>query len=404
MKFVTPRMRTVGAATAALALTTIVALAAGEKAPTASAAAILGADVKGDNYTVAETVKTDGFVRIFSVSSKYGDFQVNGENRMRQRVQELKALHALEGMSQSDEFLKAVANAGIAPIRFVGNLVVDPIETTGSVITGIGKMFANVEAGVSGKGGGRDDTLSSLTGQTAAERELAFRLGVDPYTDFTPLRNGLHEVSRVMSAGNITVSAATMAIPGGAGMAVGAAQTSADFANSVASKTAADIAEIVRTQLTALGVSNTTIDAFIKNQAYTPQDLFAIAESLTELKAANTEAFVARAAAAESADVAKFMVYRADLLAQDSGKLGGLKEFVLVGDIVVNRDGAGRIVVAAPFDLVAWTDTVETSVTRLTADVTAADAKAPRVFATTGPVGPRAAAELKKLGWTVVRL
>ena len=45
-----------------------------------------------------------------------------------------------------------------------------------------------------------------------------------------------------MTAGGLTVSAAIMAIPGGAGVAVSATATSADFAASIASKTAADIA------------------------------------------------------------------------------------------------------------------------------------------------------------------
>ena len=86
-------------------------------------------------------------------------------------------------MSRSDEFGKALTNAGLAPIRFGRDLILDPVETTGNVVSGIGKMFANVAAGVSGRGGGRNSALGSITGETAAERELAFRLGVDPYTD-----------------------------------------------------------------------------------------------------------------------------------------------------------------------------------------------------------------------------
>src|SRR6185312_306240 len=94
-----------------------------------------------------------------------------------------------------------------------------------------------------------------------------------------------------------------------------ATATSADFAASIASKTAADIAEIVRSKLKALGVDDATCQKFIDNKSYSPADLFAIAESLEKLGAANTQVFVARAAAAESVDVAKFNRYRAELLA-----------------------------------------------------------------------------------------
>jgi len=375
-----------------------------EKAPEVSAASLLGAEVKGDNWTVAPAVKSDGFVRIFALTTPYGDFQVNGRRRMQQRLQELRALHVLEGMSKSREFMNALANAGMAPIRFGRDLVLDPVETTGNVVSGIGKMFSNVAAGVSGKGGGRDSAMGSITGQTAAERELAFRLGVDPYTDFTPLRKGLDDVARAMTAGGLTVTAAIAVIPGGAGVAVSATSASADFAHSMASKTAADIAALVRAKLKALGVDAATIDAFVDNRSYSPADLFAIADALETLHAANSAAFVAAAAAAESADVAKFNRYRAELLAADSAQLGNLNAFLTAGDVAVTMNAKGHIVAAFPFDLVAWTGTVSASLARLTADVTAQNPHVQRFFATTGPVSARAAAELKKLGWTVVKL
>ena len=46
-----------------------------------------------------------------------------------------------------------------------------------------------------------------------AARELAFELKVDPYTDFTPLRDGLADVARAMAAGDLSVTAAISAIP-----------------------------------------------------------------------------------------------------------------------------------------------------------------------------------------------
>jgi hypothetical protein len=61
-----------------------------------SAATILGADVKGPNWTVAESVRSDGFVRLYTVETPYGSFQVNGQRRMEQRLNELRALSALE--------------------------------------------------------------------------------------------------------------------------------------------------------------------------------------------------------------------------------------------------------------------------------------------------------------------
>ena len=74
-----------------------------------------------------------------------------------------------------------------------------------------------------------------------------------------------------------------------------------------------------------------------------------------------------------------------------------------MGDFALNRDDKGRLIAAFPFDLVAWTDTVSDSLTKLSAAAQAVGAPA-MVFASTGPVSDEAAAELKKLGWTVVAL
>src|SRR6185295_2467125 len=231
-----------------------------------------------------------------------------------------------------------------------------------------------------------DSALASVTGHTAAVRELAFRLGVDPYTDFKPLRDALNDMGNAMAAGGLSVSAAIMAIPGGAGVAVSATATSADFANSIASKTAADIAEMVRTKLKAMGVDDATCQAFIDNKSYSPADLYAIAEALEKLGAANSQAFVARAAAAESVDVAKFNRYRAESMAENSERVGKLNAFFLTGDIAVTMNAKDHIVAAFPFDLVAWTDTVAESVAKLTADVNAAKPGIAKFFVSTGPI------------------
>lgn len=387
--------------TAALLLTAGVAWAI---EPTASAASLLGADVQGNNWTVNAQVTSDGFARIYSFSTPYGDFNVNGQRRMVQRLQELRAIQALEAMSKTNEFGKALAAAGMAPIRFGRDLIVDPVETTGNVVTGIGKMFHAVTSSVDGSGAHRDSWLASASGITAAERELAFRLHVDPYSDFTPLRNALHDVAQAMAAGGLTVTAAFMAIPGGAGIAVGATSSAADFANSISSKTATEIADLTRAKLGGMGIDEATVKAFVDNHQYSPQDQYDIADALEKLGAQNSAAFIAAAAKAESPDVAKFNVYRAQLLAADSDKVGKLTAFFAAGDVAVNMNAKQHIVAAFPFDLVAWTSTVSASMTKLTADVKAVYPKTQRFLATTGPVSAQAMAELKKLGWTVIKL
>src|SRR5262249_40901241 len=151
-------------------------------------------------------------------------------------------------------FVEAVGNAGLAPVRFGRDLVLDPVETTGNLVSGIGSMWDKAVDEVEHSGASRDSFVESVVGIKKAMRELAFELKVDPYTDFTPLRDGLEDVARVMAAGDISVSAAISAIPGGAGIAVSATSRASSLANPIRDKSSAEIAALVVAKLTALDV------------------------------------------------------------------------------------------------------------------------------------------------------
>ncbi|MCE9523379.1 MAG: hypothetical protein K8S25_13230 [Alphaproteobacteria bacterium] len=391
-----------------LALATLIVIApvahSAEIAPEVPAQSILGGDTKGANWTVAPTVRSDGFVRLFALETPYGDFQVNGQRRMSERLQELRALKSLEEMSNTDVFANAVAKAGLAPIRFGRDLVLDPVETTGNLVSGIGNMFDRAVSEVEHAGESRDSFVESVVGIKKAMRDLAFELRVDPYTDFTPLRDGLEDVARVMAAGDISVSAAISAIPGGAGVAVSATSSASGLSNPIRDKSSAEIVALVSSRLKALEVPDATTEVFVKNAHYSPGDQFAIAEALTTLKADNSAAFVLRAAQADGADVAKFQRYRAELLAKHSARLGTLKEFYVVAEFALNRDANGGLVAAFPFDGLSWTDTVAKSMTALSQELaTRGETKSP-LFATTGKVSSSAQAELKKRGWKLMTL
>ena len=373
-----------------------------ELAPDANATSLLGADVQGDNWTVAPLVHSDGFVWIFSVKTPYGDFQVNGLRRMKDRVQELRALQLLEKMSRTKAFGDAMVGAGLAPIRFGRDLVLDPFETVGNLVSGVGKLFDTVVSSVQNPGGGRDPFFDSVTGITKAERELALELGVDPYSDFTPLRSGLEDVAQVAAAGSLPVTAAISIIPGGAGIAIGSVSTASQVSGAVYNHTSREIAEIVTHTITGLGVDKALARKFVNNSFYSPADEVAISEALAHLNAANSTAFIGSAATAGSFDVAKFNRYRAEFLAQESIHLGTLKSFVLVSGFALNRDASGRLVAAFPFDELGWTDTVSGSMTRLSGDVAALHETRPAVLASSGVFSPLAKAELKRLNWEVV--
>jgi hypothetical protein len=371
----------------------------------ASAATYLGALTKGNNYRVAAKVRGDGNMRIFVVDTNYGKFQVEGVELTRVFIQELKALDALEKISQSDTFAKSLGRAATAPIRYGANLIVNPVGTFGDSLSGVANMFDRTTASLANPNADRATTTDSLLGVDDARRELAVGLGVDPYTDFPPLAKKLTEVASAIAAGGLSVKATLAVIPGAALIAVSSVSTVQSASDTLRDKTSAQIVQEVKSTLLQLNVPPDTVARFVTNRAYTPADLLLISRALARLNVNNTQAFIDRAAEANTRGVAFFQRRRAELLSERSQELGGITDFIIVGGFPLNRSRAGNIIALFPFDDVAWTAITERAADAMTNDLRRDGALARKpILATNGAVTLMASGEFQKLGWQVVHL
>jgi hypothetical protein len=371
----------------------------------ASAATYLGALTKGNNYRVAAKVRGDGNMRIFVVDTNYGKFQVEGVELTRVFIQELKALDALEKISQSDTFAKSLGHAATAPIRYGANLIVNPVGTLGDSLSGVANMFDRTTASLANPNADRATTTDSLLGVDDARRELAVGLGVDPYTDFPPLAKKLTEVASATAAGGLSVKATLAVIPGAALIAVSSVSTVQSASDTLRDKTSAQIVQEVKSTLLQLNVPPDTVARFVTNRAYTPADLLLISRALARLNVNNTQAFIDRAAEANTRGVAFFQRRRAELLSERSQELGGITDFIIVGGFPLNRSRAGNIIALFPFDDVAWTAITERAADAMTNDLRRDGALARKpILATNGAVTLMASGEFQKLGWQVVHL
>jgi len=370
-----------------------------------TAATYLGALTEGNNYRVAAKVRSDGHMRIFIIDTNYGQFQVEGVELTKVFIQELKALDALEKISQFDTFGISLGRAATAPIRFGANLIVNPVGTLGDSLAGVTNMFDRATASLADPNADRATATDSLLGVDDARRELAVGLGVDPYTDFPPLAKKLTEVASATAAGGLSIKAALAVIPGGAVLAVSSVSTVQSASDTLRDKTSAQIVQEVKSTLLQLNVPPDTVARFVTNKAYTPADLLLTSRALGRLNANNTQAFIDRAAEANSRSVAFFQRRRAELLSERSKELGGITDFIAVGDFPLNRTRAGNIIALFPFDDIAWTAIAETAANAMTNDLRRDGAvERKRILATNGAVTPMASSELQKLGWQVVHL
>ena len=188
-------------------------------------------------------------------------------------------------------------------------------------------------------------------------------------------------------------------------MTVSGVSTIEGASETLRDKTSAQIAQEVKATLLRLGVAPDVIARFETNQAYTPADLLLTSRALARLSADNTQAFIERAAAANSRSVGFFERRRAELLAARGQELGGIADFINVGGFALNRNRAGNVVALFPCDDIAWTAITERAVTAITRDLPhdGAGVRNP-ILATNGGVTPMATQEFHKLGWQVVHL
>ena len=379
-----------------------------EQPPTFNAAQIAGIKRVGENYTIRNPVKSDGILRVYVLATPYGDFTVQGDEMVRMRINELNALSLLEKVSNSESFGKAVADAGLSPLKFAGSLIVNPVGTLQNTAAGVGGFFGRMGSGMNNMDNSRDNAVADLFGVTDQRRQLAAAYGVDPYTDLPPLKAKLEQLSQAAATGGLMVTGAMMAIPGGAGIIVSNLAT-ANKANNLGidevarSYTAAQILDLNRDILRKMGIEDGLIESLLRNRNYTPIDTVAMVAALDSLKGVqHRELFVARAAAADGRAIAYVLRRTAELYADDYRKHGGFVRFVSLADFpyVVTKDG--RVTAILPIDALSWTRETATGFTAVTS---ARKGLAPTTHGElriTGMATAMAKQELKARGWTVL--
>ncbi len=171
-----------------------------EKPKTVGAQVFLGPTVIGPNYRVKPQVRSDGMMRLFTVETQYGEFQFDGVEFTKMRLRELDAIAALEKMSQSDRFMKALGRAAIAPVKFGADLITNPVDTINRSMSGVANMFDRVGAGIANSRADRDNA-----GREPARRQrYATRAGCGAgrrsVHGLSPLATRLKQMAGAMAA------------------------------------------------------------------------------------------------------------------------------------------------------------------------------------------------------------
>ena len=273
-----------------------------EPLPTLNASEILQPQYfHGPNFTVRNPVPTYFGSNRYTIDSDFGVFEADGNQMLMRRVAEINAIAKLRAMSQTEEFTQAAAQAAAAPLQVAQDLVSDPISTISSVPRGIWGFLSQAgeavkEAAEGGQGPAAEgNPVQNLTGFSKIKRDLAIKLGVDPYSTNEVFQNELNKVAWPAFLGKFTVDLGMAAV---GGPALSAVNWTSSLTESLRDKNPAELHLMNLGLLTNdMGVSRETADAFLNNRAISPTTQTILVAALAQLGNIPAQAELIRQAA-----------------------------------------------------------------------------------------------------------
>jgi hypothetical protein len=356
----------------------------------------------GANYTVRNLVMSDGLINTYDVDTFYGPLKVESTALLLKRIGELKAISRIEQLKGTDTYTNALKQAAMAPVKTAEGLVTDPGGTVSGVVTGIGRFFSNVEQSVTSTDPDQPGAAQALSGQAAYKRQFAYQFGVDPYSSFAPLQKALDDVSWTAAAGSLTVKAAMMAIPGGAGTVIGFGGTADSLKQLVSEKTPADLDKMNRDRLRDMGVTDYVAQEFLTNTSYDPQEKTLLVGALWNMAGVTSPGiYIQKAASAHEEPVVLYMRVMAQLMEVYNEKYGPVARFVDAGGTPLLMTKGGKVVGVFPLDYIVWTAWLASKEAGISKTVGALPGTTAKELWFTGKVDASARKALEKRGWKV---
>lgn len=352
----------------------------------------------GTGYRIDPKVPVSGFHGQFTVHTDLGAVPADGVGMLRQRVTEVGPAVQLQQMSQSDVFVDALSRSASSTATALGKAVTNPVDTAKALPAGVGRFFKSVGQKVEGATSGSasessGDMAKDALGINKAKRQLAQKVGIDPYTTNPILAARLDELATAAFAGGVSIDVVLAVTTAGVGTAISVTRTVSDLA-----WTMPPDAVRVRNdeELAAFGVDKAARDRLLGNAWYSPTMGLLLVDELKGLGVRKgAGAFVELAAGAGNETEARF--YIAQLaMAREYAKAGdAIAAIEAPGKLAAFRTAKGGFFVPAPLDYLSWTEGVKTFAERK--DLGAG----PRVVWLTGRFSPTASRGLKEHGWAL---
>ncbi len=361
--------------------------------------------LKGPNYTIEERITNDGVVSTYELDTHYGPLTVESTVLLLKRMHELRALHKMEQLQDSDIFADAAKGAATGTFYTARDLIGDFSGTISVVGSGIGRIFTRLNSGTAGDDPYQASALTSTLGQAATKREFAYKFGVDPYSSYTPLQKTLESIAWTATRGSLTVKAAFSAlsfIPGGVGVLVSLTSTADSLRSLVRDKTPAELQEINARKLSAMGVSDSIAKIFLGNPSYNPFEQTLLVGELANMKTVEDRVmFIVAACYAQSEQTAVFMRVMAQLAGFYNERVEPIQSFIKADTLPLLEKANRTVVAILPLDHLAWTQRFANKERAVSEAIRKIPGVKGKELLVIGTVDPKAKKVLKTTGWKI---
>jgi hypothetical protein len=340
-----------------------------ESPPTLRASDLLSPEVlAGPHHRVAEAVGSDGFVHLYTLASDYGEFDVAGDDLLRERVREIQALAVLDEMSATKEFASAAARGLESPFVATWNLIRHPVDTISGIPSSAWEAIRRTsELAGSERGALEESAFREFIGFESRKRELAYRLGVDPYSSNKVLQTHLNRFAWVSYAGEFPFLLVPFQGDSDAHEALqDSTETSATrLGELLRDYSPEDLRRLNRIELAVIGIPDPLADDFLDHPWFSPRHETVFVESLTAVEAQSSVACVEVALTAGSEFDALFYQRAAELLRTYHEHRTSIARCVAIGSaqpgrfVLAGVTDDGTLVVPELVDYLVWTRPTE---------------------------------------------
>lgn len=345
--------------------------------------------LSGPSWQIDPAVPVRGYLAQFRLATDFGYLQVEGRAELLERIHEIEVIEQLAAMSRSSAFANAVGHAGKDIATIIARLGTHPIRTAKSIPAGLLRSLRSKwrdlreEAARARDKAGEElrenddapgigpqsptpharesdwwlqsqQTTGKLAkrwiGFTAARRELAQRMVVDPYSRNALLNRELDRLAWASLAGNKSLSAAIDSMAPGARSALGVSRQIDDV---VWRLDPVALGRLQRERMAARCGDAPMIAKAMHQGALSPTQWQRLIDSVEALRIEECAALLDLTAQTETDAEARYLVRVLDLL-ETHRPVGAMLELAVAGRMLVARID-GTLVVPMPVDVLSWT-------------------------------------------------